>query len=140
MTINEVKDLFYKYKNSERSLRVLRNRLRELREDMTTLASSMGNVGMPSVKGSNDPKLERMLDEVLEVEKRYLNAIDEFMLAEERLADAFNTADLTSEEKDVLVESYMNGKPAWKVAMDIGWSERTVKRRRINAVKKLTEN
>ena len=140
MTINEVKDLFYRYKNSEKSVRMLRNRLRELREDMTTLASPMGNVGMPSVKGSNDPKIERMLDKALEVEKRYLCALDEFMLAEDRLADAFNTADLTAEDKGVLIESYMNGKPAWKVAMDIGWSERTVKRRRINAVKKLTEN
>ena len=27
MTINEVKDLFYKYKNAERTLRLLRNRL-----------------------------------------------------------------------------------------------------------------
>lgn len=139
MTINEVKDLFYKYKNAERTLRLLRNRLRELREDMSTLASSMGKADMPSVKGENCPKIERMLDKVLQVEQRYLFALDSYMLAEDNLADAFNTADLTAEERDVLIESYMNGKPAWKVAMDIGWSERTVKRRRINAVKKLCE-
>ena len=139
MTREELKEVFYKYKFAEKNKNILRNRLVELRMDMTAISSALGNIGMPSGGGENSPKIERIADKLMEVEKRYLTAIETFMTAEDRLHEAFAVADLTAEERDVLIESYMNGKPAWKVAMDIGWSERTVKRRRINAVKKLCE-
>ena len=140
MTIEEVKNLFYNYKNANRKLKCLRQRLTELREDMSAIKSSMGGSGMPNGKGENNPKIERMLDKVLEVEKRYLDSIDEYMQAEDRLSDAFTLADLTEEERDVLIDSYLNFKPAWKTALDMGWSERTIKYRKKSAINKLSKN
>ena len=136
MTREELKTIFYEYKNAERKLRGLRNRLAEIRSDYSALSSALSNVGMPH-GGSGEPKIERLTDKLLEVEKRYITAIETFMTAEDRLADAFQIADLTAEEKDVLIDAYVNGKPAWKTAQEMGWSERTVERRKTNARKKL---
>lgn len=136
MTREELKTIFYEYKNAERKLRGLRNRLAEIRSDYSALSSALSNVGMPH-GGSGEPKIERLTDKLLEVEKRYITAIETFMTAEDRLADAFQIADLTAEEKDVLIDAYVNGKPAWKTAQEMGWSERTVERRKTNARRKL---
>lgn len=136
MTREELKTIFYEYKNAERKLRGLRNRLAEIRSDYSALSSALSNVGMPH-GGTSEPKIERLTDKLLEVEKRYITAIETFMTAEDRLADAFQIADLTAEEKDVLIDAYVNGKPAWKTAQEMGWSERTVERRKTNARRKL---
>ena len=136
MTREELKTIFYEYKNAERKLRILRNRLAEIRSDYSALSSALSNVGMPH-GGSGEPKIERLTDKLLEIEKRYITAIETFMTAEDRLADAFQIADLTAEEKDVLIDAYVNGKPAWKTAQEMGWSERTVERRKTNARRKL---
>ena len=139
MTREELKTIFYEYKNAERKLRGLRNRLAEIRSDYSALSSALSNVGMPH-GGSGEPKIERLTDKLLEIEKRYITAIDTFMTAEDRLADAFQIADLTAEEKEVLIDAYVNGKPAWKIANDMGWSDRTVKRRKHKAIEKLCRN
>lgn len=139
MTIEDLKKLFYEYKNSDRKRKGLRRRLAEIKEDMTAISSALGNVGMPSNHSSNDPKIERLMDKAREVEKRYLAAIDEYMTAEDRLAEAFNMASLTEEEKEVLIESYLIGRPVWKIANEMGWSERTIKNRKRWAVKKICE-
>ena len=139
MTREELKTIFYEYKNAERKLRGLRNRLAEIRSDYSALSSALSNVGMPH-GGTSEPKIERLTDKLLEVEKRYITAIETFMTAEDRLADAFQIADLTAEEKDVLIDAYVNGKPAWKTANEMGWSDRTVKRRKHKAIEKLCKN
>lgn len=139
MTREELKTIFYEYKNAERKLRGLRNRLAEIRSDYSALSSALSNVGMPH-GGSGEPKIERLTDKLLEVEKRYITAIETFMTAEDRLADAFQIADLTAEERDVLIDAYVNGKPAWKTAQEMGWSDRTVKRRKHKAIEKLCKN
>lgn len=139
MTREELKTIFYEYKNAERKLRGLRNRLAEIRSDYSALSSALSNVGMPH-GGGGEPKIERLTDKLLEVEKRYITAIETFMTAEDRLADAFQIADLTAEEKDVLIDAYVNGKPAWKTAQEMGWSDRTVKRRKHKAIEKLCKN
>jgi FixJ family two-component response regulator len=90
--------------------------------------------------GNSEPKIERLTDKLLEVEQKYITAIETFMTAEDRLADAFQIADLTAEEKDVLIDAYVNGKPAWKTAQELGWSDRTVKRRKCKAIEKLCKN
>lgn len=136
MTREELKTIFYEYKNAERKLRILRNRLAEIRSDYSALSSALANIGIPH-GGTSEPKIERLTDKLLEVEKRYITAIETFMTAEDRLADAFKIADLTAEEKDVLIDAYVNGKPAWKTAQEMGWSERTVERRKTNARRKL---
>lgn len=137
MTREELKDVFYKYKFAEKNLKILRNRLAELRMDMTAISSALGNIGMPSGGGTNSPKIERITDKLLEVEKRYLTAIETFMTAEDRLHEAFAVADLTQEERNVIIDAYIYGKPAWKIANEMGWSDRTVERRKTNARKKL---
>ena len=139
MTREELKTIFYDYKNAERKLRGLRNRLAEIRSDYSALSSALSNVGMPH-GGSGEPKIERLTDKLLEVEKRYITAIETFMTAEDRLADAFQIADLTAEERDVLIDAYVNGKPALKTAQELGWSDRTVKRRKHKAIEKLCKN
>lgn len=139
MTREELKTIFYEYKNAERKLRGLRNRLAEIRSDYSALSSALSNVGMPH-GGTSEPKIERLTDKLLEIEKKYIMAIETFMTAEDRLADAFQIADLTAEEKDVLIDAYVNGKPAWKTAQEMGWSDRTVKRRKYKAIEKLCKN
>lgn len=139
MTREELKTIFYEYKNAERKLRGLRNRLAEIRSDYSALSSALSNVGMPH-GGSGEPRIERLTDKLLEVEQKYITAIETFMTAEDRLADAFQIADLTAEEKDVLIDAYVNGKPAWKTANEMGWSDRTVKRRKHKAIEKLCKN
>ena len=139
MTREELKTIFYEYKNAERKLRGLRNRLAEIRSDYSALSSALSNVGMPHGV-ANEPKIERLTDKLLEIEKRYITAIETFMTAEDRLADAFQIAGLTAEEKDVLIDAYVNGKPAWKTAQELGWSDRTVKRRKHKAIEKLCKN
>lgn len=136
MTREDLKKIFYEYKNAERKLRGLRNRLAEIRSDYSALSSALSNVGMPH-GGGGEPKIERLTDKLLEVEKRYITAIETFMTAEDRLADAFQIADLTAEEKDVLIDAYVNGKPAWKTAQEMGWSEPTIKRKRRKAIGKM---
>jgi DNA-binding NarL/FixJ family response regulator len=139
MTREDLKKIFYEYKNAERKLRGLRNRLAEIRSDYSALSSALSNVGMPH-GGSGEPKIERLTDKLLEVEKRYITAIETFMTAEDRLHEAFAIADLTTEERDVLIDAYVNGKPAWKTAQEMGWSDRTVKRRKHKAIEKLCKN
>lgn len=139
MTREDLKKIFYEYKNAERKLRGLRNRLAEIRSDYSALSSALSNVGMPH-GGTSESKIERLTDKLLEVEKRYITAIETFMTAEDRFADAFQIADLTAEEKDVLIDAYVNGKPAWKTAQEMGWSDRTVKRRKHKAIEKLCKN
>ena len=139
MTREELKTIFYEYKNAERKLRGLRNRLAEIRSDYSALSSALSNVGMPH-GGGGEPKIERLMDKLLETYKKYITALETFMTAEDRLADAFQIADLTAEEKDVLIDAYVNGKPAWKTANEMGWSDRTVKRRKHKAIEKLCKN
>ena len=136
MTREELKDVFYKYKFAEKNKNILRNRLAEIRMDMTAISSALGNIGMPS-GGSNSPKIERITDKLMEIVKRYIAAIETFMTAEDRLHEAFAVADLTQEERNVIIDAYIYGKPAWKIANEMGWSDRTVERRKTNARKKL---
>lgn len=139
MTYQEVVDLLKVMRNKRCLVQNLRKRIEELRADYTTVSSSLSNIGMPhSVTSQSYGKTDKLVDKVLEMEKRLETALSEFLDLETKLYDNFY--DLNEEEQYIILESYMSGKPAWKLGNELGYSERTIKNRRRSAMKKICKN
>ena len=136
MTYQEVVDLLRLLRNKKCLVQNLRKRIEELRADYTTVSSSLSNIGMPHSETSQSyGKTDKLVDKVLVMEKRFEVALSEFLELETKLYDNFY--DLTEEEQYIVLESYMSGKPAWKIGNELGYSEITIKRKRGKILKKI---
>ena len=136
MTYEEAVKLLMQLRCKRAIVNRLRARIEEVRQDYSAIASGLSGIG--SKNADCMTKAEMLVDKVLEVQKRYETALNEFLELESRLYDNFY--DLNEEERYVVLESYMSGKPAWKIGNELGYSERTIKRRRVNAIKKICKN
>lgn len=136
MTYQEVVDLLRLLRNKKCLVQNLRKRIEELRADYTTVSSSLSNIGMPHSETSQSyGKTDKLVDKVLVMEKRFEVALSEFLDLETKLYDNFY--DLNEEEQYIILESYMSGKPAWKLGNELGYSEITIKRKRGKILKKI---
>ena len=82
-------------------------------------------------------KVERLAERVLLEEEKFVKALDEYFAIEDRLAEAIG--DLSPEENEVIVEFYMQGYSERKIARIMNYSESTVKRRRVQAIRKISK-
>lgn len=139
MTYEEATTLLKTLKIKKQIVSSRRKRLDELRADYGTIASALSNIGMPhAVSSPGTSKTEKVVDRVLKMQELYETALDEFLKAEEKLYDEFYS--LTEEEQYIILESYMSGKPAWKIGRDLGYCRETIERKKSTAIKKLVKN
>lgn len=137
MTFEDLKDLFTKYRYAEKNLTRLRRAVANVESDIANIRSALASVGMPHNPNNAGTPTERLLIKLEQVRAKYFTAMEEYMQAEDNLTAAFWQAQLTEEERDIIIDSYVYRKPAWKIATETNYAERTIRRRRKSAMEKL---
>lgn len=136
MTFDELKDLFMRYRYAEKNLSRLRRAVADIESDIANIGSALANIGMPR-NPTTDTATERLIDKLDRVKTKYLEAMEKYLTAEDELTTAFWEADLTEEERDIIIDSYVYRKPAWKIAQERSYSDSTIERRLRRARKKI---
>ncbi len=90
--------------------------------------------------------LERMektdkIKEIIECERRHIELlpiseeIERARLLEEKYIDAIST--LGPIEKSIIIDTYINGIPYWKIGITLGYSEEGIRKRLAKALKEI---
>lgn len=136
MTFEEARSLLNSLRAKKRRVQAIRNRITELNSDAGMLQSSLGGDGMPHGTDIRDSTAQLAL-RIAEMRERFEAALDECFAIEDRLAETVNT--LSDDEQYIIIECYMSGKSIWKVSEEMGYCDRTVKRKKRQAIEKIAK-
>lgn len=136
MTFEEAKCLLNNLRSKKRRVRAIRSRIAELNSDAGMLRSSLGGDGMPHGTDITDTTAQLAL-RIAEMREKFECAIEECFVIEDRLAAVINT--MSEDEQYIIIECYMSGKSIWKVSEEMGYCDRTVKRKKRQAIEKIAQ-
>lgn len=135
MSFEETKELLKMLARKRKVVDTIQARINVYKTDYGSIQSIMSG----EVVGGGEfvSKVERLAERVLLEEEKFVKALDEYFAIEDRLAEAIG--DLSPEENEVIVEFYMQGYSERKIARIMNYSESTVKRRRVQAIRKISK-
>lgn len=137
MTIEETKDLLKSLRSKRRQYITALERVKLLEQTITSVGLTASYEANGSKGSSLDSPTERAVLRLLEAKERLKKAVDEYLDIEDRIAEALD--DLTDEEREVIVERYMNSKTIAQIAGGMFFSRETVNRRLCSAQKKMSK-
>lgn len=137
MTLEETKDLLKSLRSKRRQYITALDRVKLLEQTITSVGLTASYEASGSKGSSLDSPTERAVLRLLEAKERLKKAIDDYLDIEERIAEALD--DLTDEEREVIVERYMNSKTIAQISGMMFFSEKTIKRRLCSAQKKISK-
>lgn len=140
MTFEETRRLLQSLGAMRKHIDTLFEKLNRCEADRGNLTSPFGRTNTP-IQGSGESVssvVERSAERVMKAQEDYERAFTKYMELEDKLNAVVAT--LTIEEQDVIIECYMHGLPAWKVANKLYLSERTVKSRKHTAIDKISRS
>lgn len=135
MSFEETKELLKMLARKRKVVDTIQARINVYKTDYGSIQSIMSG----EVVGGGEfvSKVERLAERVLLEEEKFVKALDEYFAIEDRLAEAIG--DLSPEENEVIVEFYMQGYSERKIARLMNYSESTIKRRRVQAIRKISK-
>lgn len=136
MTYKQVNELL-------QTLRAKRSRADRIIELMKKLESDAGAIGSalaPKVPTGNniDSKVERLAIKIAETMEQYRKALEEYYAIEDKLTEVIEK-ELTGEERDIIVSHYILGVPFRRLAVDMHYGEKTIRRRADSAKRKIAK-
>ena len=82
-------------------------------------------------------KFVKTTTKVLKEESKYIKALEDYFAIEDSIANALDT--LTEEEREIIVEYYMQGYPERKIARIMNYSERSIRYIKAKAITKISK-
>nr|DAM56604.1 MAG TPA: Protein of unknown function (DUF1492) [Caudoviricetes sp.] len=125
------------------TLRAKRSRADRIIELMKKLESDAGAIGSalaPKVPTGNnvDSKVERLAIKIAETMEQYRKALEEYYAIEDKLTEVIEK-ELTGEERDIIVSHYILGVSFRRLAVDMHYGEKTIRRRADSAKRKIAK-
>ena len=136
MTFDETKRLLSDYVHKEKLTLRLMAEIADIKGSYGALPSVLGNIGR--IRGSGDnTAIDRLIEWAASKEKALNKAIDEFFSLQDRLTVAINQ--LAEVEQNVLIGFYMQNQTNYRLAMELNYSERSIKYIKNRAIHNLSK-
>lgn len=135
MTFEEAKKLLSDMRAAKRRANAIKARIADLESDAESINSALSG-GMPSGNAIRS-RVEELALRIESEREKHIAALEAYFAIEDRLAAAIDA--LESTERDVILSYYLDGKPNWKVAQDIGYEKRNIQYIKARAIKKIAE-
>lgn len=135
MTYEEARQLLSDMRAAKRRANAIKARIADIESDAESIQSALNNSGVSG--GIMRSRVEELAVKIETEREKHIAALEKFFELEDRLAAAIDT--LEPIERDVIVGCYLDGKPNWKVGETVGLEERTVRRYKKRAIKKITD-
>lgn len=131
MTYQEARELLTDMRAAKRRANAIKARIADIESDAESIQSALNNSGVSG--GAMRSRVEELALKIETEREKHMAALEAYFVLEDKLAAAIDT--LEPIERDVILAFYLDGKPNWKVAQDINYSEvyiRKIKRRSID--------
>ena len=135
MTFEETKQLLRMLWSRRKQVDAIQERIDLFRKDYGSIQSMLG--GDVVSGGVLTSKVETLALRVLSEQEKYMKALERYFEIEDKLKDAID--ELTGEEQEIIIESYMQGYPDWRIGQTLNYSVETIKRRRKGAIYKISK-
>ena len=135
MTFEETKQLLRMLARKRKRVDAIQERINTYQSDYGAIQSILS--GEIVGGGEFHSKVEILAERVLIEQEKLVKALDEYFKIEDTIAEAIN--DLSPEENEVIVEFYMQGYSDRKIARLMNYDERTIKRRKRQAIIKISK-
>ena len=138
MTLNETRQLLKDLRSKRRQYLSALERVQLLNDTLTSIGLT-ATYGGDSVKGSClESPTERAVIRLLEAKERLERLVDEYFDIEDKISTALDS--LTEEEREVIVETYINSKTIAQVSRKMYISTATGNRRLHSGIYKISKN
>lgn len=137
MTFEETKSLLLGIKNAKQRARNIQADLREIEESLDCLGSSLNSSNVNVRSSNNSSVVERAALRLADKRQELADSLEKAFMLEDKLADAI--AYLEPTEQDIIIGCYMRGKVHWKLAEELSYSERSLIRKKNNAILKMSK-
>lgn len=134
MTFEETKQLLRTLWSRRKQVDAIQERIDLFRKDYGSIQSMLG--GDVVSGGVFTSKVETLALRVLAEQDKYMKALERYFEIEDKLKDAID--ELTGEEQEIIIESYMQGYPDWKIGQNVGYCREQVNRIKVKAIRKLS--
>lgn len=135
MTFEETRDLLIDLRAAKRRANAIKRRIADLESDRASIQSALAG-GMPH---GNEfySRVESLAVRIETERERHMAALQAYFDIEDKLAAAVESLEPT--EREIILGCYLDGKPIWKVADEVGYSERNVKYIKNRAINKISK-
>ena len=135
MTFEEAKRLLIDLRAARRRANAIKNRIADLEGDRDSIQSALAG-GMPHGNAFYS-RVESLAVRIETERERHMAALQAYFDKEDKLAAAVGLLDPV--EQDIIIGCYMDGKPNWKVAEDLNYSEVYVRKRKRKSIDKISK-
>ena len=135
MTYEEARSLLSEMGAAKRRANAIKARIADLESDAESISSALNNSGVSG--GEMVSRVEALVIKIETEREKHMAALEAFFELEDRLSVAINT--LSEIEKEVILAFYLDGKPKWQIADDIGYCMETVKNYKKRAERKIAD-
>ena len=135
MTFDEAKRLLIDMRAARRRANAIKNRIADLEGDRDSIQSALAG-GMPHGNAFYS-RVESLAVKIETEREKHMAALQAYFDIEDKLAAAVGL--LEPVEQDIIIGCYMDGKPNWKVAEDVGYEVRHLIRRKNKAIQNLSD-
>lgn len=136
MTFDEVKSLLIDMRAAKRRANAIKKRIADLESDRESIQSAL-NGGMPHGNGFYS-RVESLAVRIEAEREKHMAALETYFQLEDKLAAA--VALLDPIEQDIIIGCYMDGKPMWKIAQEVNYSEVYIRKRKRKAINRISNS
>nr|DAR02856.1 MAG TPA: RNA polymerase sigma factor [Caudoviricetes sp.] len=137
MKLDDTKQLLKDLRSKRRQYLSALGRVQLLSETITSIGLTASYEAEGVKSSALDSPTERAVMRLLEAKERLEKLVGEYLDIEDRIAAALDS--LTDEEREVVVETYMNSKTIAQISSKMFVSASTAKRRLWSGQKKISE-
>lgn len=136
MTYEEAKSLLADMRAAKRWANTLKARIADLESDYACIRSSLSGDGLPH-GNMKESRVEQMAIRVAAEREKHIAALEVYFALEDKLAVAIEMLDPI--EQEIILGYYLDGKSNWRLARDLNYDERTIRRKKNKAIQILMD-
>ena len=135
MTYLEVRNLLADMRAAKRRANAIKARIADIESDAESINSALSNSGVSG--GAMRSRVEELAIKIESEREKHIAALETYFALEDKLSEALDTLDPI--ERDVIIGCYLDGKTYWNVAKELGFEERTIRRKKNRAIEKISK-
>ena len=120
---------------AKRRANAIKARIADIESDAESINSALSNSGVSG--GAMRSRVEELAIKIESEREKHIAALETYFALEDKLSEALDTLDPI--ERDVIIGCYLDGKTNWKVAQELGYEERTIRRKKNRAIEKISK-
>lgn len=135
MTYLEVRSLLADMRAAKRRANAIKARIADIESDAESINSALNNSSVSG--GAMRSRVEELAIKIESEREKHIAALETYFALEDKLSAALDFLDPI--ERDVIIGCYLDGKTNWKVAQELGYEERTIRRKKNRAIEKISK-